>query len=142
MRRFSVLDKNAQMELREKFPDLDKLVAVEDTSEYTYMAVSVFDRWLGHDDALKILSDVSEEEQRERDSKFIKFAENLVSNTEILNFSPLRSVGGVYFISSHQQLIEAVEEIANTKDQIRERPKDFFYINKDLLLWKQLLPES
>ena len=87
MRRFSVLNKKAQMELREKFPDLDKLVAVEDTSEYTYLAVSVFDRWLGHDDALKLLTDVSEEEQRTRDSKFIKFAEKLVSNTEILNFT-------------------------------------------------------
>lgn len=63
-------------------------------------------------------------------------------NTEILNFSPLRSVKGVYFISSHQELIKAVEEIASTRDQIRERPKDFFYINKDLLLWKQLLPEA
>ena len=71
MRRFSVLDKNTQMELREKFPDLDKLVAVEDTSEYTYLAVSVFYRWLGHYDALKLLTDVSEEEQRTRDSKFI-----------------------------------------------------------------------
>ena len=87
MRRFSVLNKNAQMELRNKFPDLDKLVAVEDTSEYTYLAVSVFDRWLGHEDSIKLLSDVSAEEQRTRDSKFIKFAEKLVSNTEVLNFT-------------------------------------------------------
>ena len=87
MRRFSVLNKKAQMELQERFPDLDNLVTVEYTSEYTYLAVSVFDRWLGHYDALKFLTDVSEEEQRTRDSKFIKFAEKLISNTEILNFT-------------------------------------------------------
>lgn len=61
-------------------------------------------------------------------------------NTEILNFSPLRSVEGVYFISSQAEFIKAVKEIARTRGQVKERPKDFFYINKDLLLWKQLLP--
>jgi len=87
MRRFSVVNKNTQIKLRDKFPDLDTLVAVDDTSEYTYMAVSVFDRWLGHEDSLTLLSDVSPEEQQTRDSKFIKFAEKLVSNTEVLNFT-------------------------------------------------------
>lgn len=75
------------MELRDSFPDLDKLVAFEDTSKYTYLAVSVFDRWLGHEDSLKLLSDVSEDEQQIRDSRFIKFAEKLIHNTEILNFT-------------------------------------------------------
>ncbi|WP_298445763.1 hypothetical protein [uncultured Ferrimonas sp.] len=63
MRKFLALDKQSQIDLREKYPDLDKLYAVEDTDEYTYMAVSVFERWLGAEDSIKYLSDVSEEEQ-------------------------------------------------------------------------------
>ena len=87
MRKFLALDKQSQIDLREKYPDLDKLYAVEDTDEYTYMAVSVFDRWLGAEDSIKYLSDVSEEEQQSRDVKFVKFAKKLIENTEVLNFT-------------------------------------------------------
>lgn len=87
MRKFLALDKKDQINLREKFPDLDKLYAVEETDAYTYMAVSVFDRWLGAEDSIKYLSDVSEEEQQSRDSKFVKFAKKLIENTEVLNFA-------------------------------------------------------
>ncbi|KPW02433.1 hypothetical protein AN390_01812 [Pseudoalteromonas sp. P1-11] len=38
MRKFLALDKQSQLNLRKKFPDLDKLVAVEQTDAYTYMA--------------------------------------------------------------------------------------------------------
>ncbi|MDP5460936.1 hypothetical protein [Alishewanella sp. SMS8] len=87
MRKFLALDKKTQIDLRKRFPDLDKLLAVEDTNAYTYMAVSVFDRWLGEVDSIKYLSDVSKEEQQIRDSKFIKFAGKLINNTEVLNFT-------------------------------------------------------
>jgi len=87
MRKFQVLDKKDQISLREKFPDLAKLCAVEETEAYTYMAVSVFDRWLGQEDSIKHLSDVSKEEQQKRDSKFNKFAKKLINNTEIMNFT-------------------------------------------------------
>lgn len=87
MRKFLALDKQSQIDLREKYPDLDKLYAVEDTDEYTYMAVSVFDRWLGTEDSIKYLSDVSQEEQHSRDLKFVKFAKKLIENTEVLNFT-------------------------------------------------------
>jgi len=87
MRKFLALDKQSQIELREKYPDLGKLYAVDDTDEYTYMAVSVFDRWLGAEDSIKYLSDVSEEEQLSRDLKFVKFAKKLIENTEVLNFT-------------------------------------------------------
>lgn len=87
MRKFLALDKQSQIDLREKYPDLDKLYAMEDTDAYTYMAVSVFDHWLGAEDAVKLLSDVSEEEQKSRDSKFVKFAKKLIENTDVLNFT-------------------------------------------------------
>ncbi|MDO6540404.1 hypothetical protein Q4524_17600 [Alteromonas stellipolaris] len=87
MRKFLALDKQSQLNLRKKFPDLDKLVAVEQTDAYTYMAISVFDRWLGEEDSIKYLSDVSVEEQNSRDSKFVKFAKKLIDNTEVLNFT-------------------------------------------------------
>lgn len=60
-------------------------------------------------------------------------------NSELLNLSPLRKVDRVYFISSQEELIKAVEEIAHNKDQVKERPSDYFYIDKELLLWKKLL---
>ena len=60
---------------------------MEETNEYTYMAISVFDRWLDEQDSIKYLSDVSDEEQKSRDSKFIKFAKKLIDNTEVLNFT-------------------------------------------------------
>lgn len=61
-------------------------------------------------------------------------------NSEILNLSPLRSVDNVYFISSKDELICAVEEITQTRHQVRERPTNFFYIDKGLHLWQKLLP--
>ena len=36
MRKFLALDKKGQTDLRDKFPDLDKLCAVEETHAYTY----------------------------------------------------------------------------------------------------------
>ena len=87
MRKFLALDKKSQIDLREKYPDLDKLYAVEDTDAYTYMAVSVFDHWLVAEDSIKYLSDVSDGEQQSRDAKFVKFAKKLIDNTEVLNFT-------------------------------------------------------
>jgi len=87
MRKFLALENQAQKALRDKFPELDKLIAVEETDSYTYMTISVFDRWLGSEDSDKYLSDVSEKEQDERDSKFIAFSKKLIDNTEVLNFT-------------------------------------------------------
>ena len=87
MRKFLALGKKDQINLRRKFPDLDKFNSVEETDSYTYMAVSVFQRWLGEEDSVKYLSNVSKEEQQGRDSKFNKFAKKLIDNTEVLNFA-------------------------------------------------------
>ena len=87
MRKFLALGKNEQLQYREKFPDLDKLVAVEETDAYTYMAVSVFDHWLGPDDSVKYLSNISAEEQHERDKKFIQFSKKIIENTDVINFT-------------------------------------------------------
>ncbi|TGE76662.1 hypothetical protein C7Y70_19060 [Pseudoalteromonas sp. KS88] len=87
MRKFRVLDKQTQLILCAQFPHLDKLAAIEETDTYSYLAVSVFDHWLGEEGAVKYLSNVTADEQKLRDSKFIKFSQKLIENTEILNFT-------------------------------------------------------
>jgi hypothetical protein len=61
-------------------------VAVEETDSYTYMAVSVFNRWLGPEDSIKLLQNVSKKEQCERDSKFNLLSKVIIENTEVINF--------------------------------------------------------
>ncbi|KAA1151392.1 hypothetical protein [Pseudoalteromonas fuliginea] len=46
MRRLQNLDKEQQTSFASMFPELDKVVSVEDTDKYRFMAVSVFDHWL------------------------------------------------------------------------------------------------
>lgn len=87
MRKFLACDKKNQLRFRAQFPDLDKLVAVEETEAYTYMAISVFDRWLGPEDSIKYLSDVSVDGQQASDAKFNQFAKKLIESTEVINFT-------------------------------------------------------
>jgi hypothetical protein len=69
------------------FPELDKVVAVEDTDKYRFMAVSVFDHWLSEEESNQLLSDVSEEEQMLRDQKFDLFSNKIIQSTEVINFT-------------------------------------------------------
>ena len=86
MCKFINLRKNRQIGLSVKFPDLLKLASVDETSEYTYFAVSVFDRWLGHEDSLKFLVDVPKEEQARRDAFLYSFSKKLAQSTKVVNF--------------------------------------------------------
>lgn len=54
-----------------------------------------------------------------------------------VNMSPLRGVEGVTFVSDVSQLNEALNN-----PQPIELPRDFFYLNKDLRLWKDLLEHN
>ena len=87
MRRFQNFDKRKQHYFNEMFPDIEKVVAVEETDAYTYMAISVFDHWLGEEDSIKFLSDISKKEQENRDHKFYLFSKKLLENTEVINFT-------------------------------------------------------
>jgi hypothetical protein len=86
MRKFINIKKNRQVELSYKFPYLLELAYVDETPEYTYLAVSVFDRWLGREDAIKLLGDISKEEQARRDALLYSFSKKVAQSTEVLNF--------------------------------------------------------
>lgn len=85
-RRFRNLSMVDQIRLNTTFPDIENIMCGEETENYSYMAVSVFDHWLGEEDANLYLSDVSQEEQAERNAKFTLFSSKLISNTPLLNF--------------------------------------------------------
>ena len=86
MRNFINLSIDKQEELTEQFPDLLKLVCVEETPKYSYLAISVFDRWLGQEDSVKLLNDVSKDEQARRNDLMYSFSMKLAQKTEVVNF--------------------------------------------------------
>ena len=87
MRRFQNFDRQQQALFTSMFPELDKVVAVEETDKYRFMAISVFDHWLSEEESNKLLSGVSEEDQMLRDQKFDLFSNNIIESTEVINFT-------------------------------------------------------
>jgi len=87
MRKLQNLSKNEQSELSTLFPDMEKLISVEETESYTYIAISVFDHWLGKEDSTEHLSNVSPKQQQKRDDKFNAFSNKIIENTEVVNFT-------------------------------------------------------
>lgn len=87
MRKLQNLPKNEQTELSIIFPDLEKLISVEETQSYKYIAISVFDHWLGKEDSIEYLSNVSLKQQQKRDEKFNAFSSKIMENTEVINFT-------------------------------------------------------
>ena len=84
MRKFINLNKSDQHDLSIQFPDLLKLVSVEETPYYEYLAVSVFDGWLGAETFA--LDRPSEEEKEKRNDALFEFNKKLVSETSVINF--------------------------------------------------------
>ncbi len=87
MRKFKNLLKAQQNDLLAMFPDIEKVIAVEETNTYKFLAISVFDRWLNQEDGIRLLSNVPPEEQAERDAKLNSFSERLIQETELINFT-------------------------------------------------------
>ncbi|MFD2204965.1 hypothetical protein [Kiloniella antarctica] len=86
MRNLINVHKARQKSLESQFPDLLLLACVEPAEDYEYLAVSIFDRWLGEELSLKLLHNVEEKEQKRRDEMLDQFNEILIANTEILTF--------------------------------------------------------
>lgn len=86
MRKFKNLKNERQIELTRQFPDLLKLSCAEETFEYTYLAVSVFDHWLGREKSVKFLDNVPGDEQSRRNNILYSFSKKLAQNTEVINF--------------------------------------------------------
>ncbi|MDO6765345.1 hypothetical protein [Agarivorans sp. 1_MG-2023] len=87
MRKFQNLSQQEQAPLVELYPELEKVFSVEDTDKYRFMAISVFDHWLSEVEANKLLADVPEIEQRQRDKKFDSFSRVIAENTEVISFT-------------------------------------------------------
>lgn len=87
MRRLQNFDKQHQALFTSMFPELDKVVAVEYTNKYRFMAVSVFDHWLSEDESDQLLSAVSEKEQILRNQKFDLLSNKIIQSTEVINFT-------------------------------------------------------
>lgn len=85
MRNFINLCNTRQSELTKQFPSLLTLVCVEETTEYGYVAVSVFDHWLSQEEAVELLDNVSKDEQTRRNRLLYCFSKKLASTTEVIN---------------------------------------------------------
>ncbi|MDO6679498.1 hypothetical protein [Shewanella sp. 4_MG-2023] len=86
MRKFLNVSKQRQKELEEQFPNLIDLVQVNKTKEYTFLAVSIFDHWLTHEESMELLADLDASEIERRTSIFDKFNQLLLEKTEVLTF--------------------------------------------------------
>jgi len=84
MRKFINLSKSGQHDLSTQFPDLLKLVCVEETPYYSYLAVSVHDGWLGRE--AFALDNPSMAEQKKRNEAMYVFSKKLASETSMVNF--------------------------------------------------------
>ena len=86
MRKFKNLSNQEQVKLREQFIDLEKKLAQKDISEYTYLAISVFDHWLTREEFDSHLFNTSVEEQKLRNKALYSFSKNVVESTRVVNF--------------------------------------------------------
>lgn len=87
MRKFQNISKTLNKELTEKFPNIDSATYSADhkVEGFTYLAVSVFDQWLGKDN-YHLLENVSDKEDRKRNSKLKLFSEKLIETTRVYTY--------------------------------------------------------
>ena len=93
MRKFLNVSKQRQKVLEAQFPKLLDLAQVNETKEYTYLAVSIFDHWLTQEESMELLGDLDENEIEYRASMFDKFNQLLSEQTEVLTFR-FRGING------------------------------------------------
>ena len=60
-------------------------------------------------------------------------------NSQTLNMSPLLGVEGVEFVSRADELVKAIEKIETGQKNNRKSPKDVFWLDPNLPMWKNLL---
>lgn len=86
MRKFLNIDQSKQIGLEGEFPNLFDLVNAEQPENYEFLAVSVFDHWLSHEESLEYLHLTAYEEQLRRNSNFNSFNNLVIQNTEVVSF--------------------------------------------------------
>lgn len=64
-----------------------------------------------------------------------------VRDRKTLNLSPLRNSKGVHFISTPEELKEALNKVKRRNKRIKIK-KSFFYVNKNIPRWKKILISS
>jgi len=87
MRKFVNVNKNRHQLLSNTLPDIENLGSDDQTEKYEFVAITVFDHWLSREDAEKSFgSQISEEEQEQRNNSFMRFRELLFNKTEVLTY--------------------------------------------------------
>lgn len=86
MRKFINVNKQRQKVLEVQFPKLINLAQVNETKEYTYLAISIFDHWLTQEESKELLGELDTNEIERRSLIFDKFNQLLSQKTEILTF--------------------------------------------------------
>ena len=93
MRKFLNVSKQRQKDLEVQFPNLINLAQVNETKEYTYLAVSIFDHWLTREESEDLLCNLEADEIERRAEVFDKFNQLLSEKTEVLTFR-FRGING------------------------------------------------
>ncbi|WP_253040000.1 hypothetical protein [Pseudoalteromonas sp. Ps84H-4] len=125
MRRFLNVSKQRQKELEAQFPNLIDLVQVNETTEYTYLAVSIFDHWLTREESMDLLADLDRNEIERRTSIFDEFNQLLLEKTEVLTFR-FRGMNG---------------DKPKFKSFVSKQAQSSYIRQTDMGMYKTLLPE-
>ena len=86
MRNYRNLAESEQIKLRGQFSDLLKLALSEDTPNYHYLAVNVFDHWLSRDEANQLFENVPAQEQSRRNNALYTFSKKLASEADVISY--------------------------------------------------------
>ncbi|MCO7251995.1 hypothetical protein NH454_19410 [Pseudoalteromonas sp. Ps84H-4] len=119
------MSKQRQKELEAQFPNLIDLVQVNETTEYTYLAVSIFDHWLTREESMDLLADLDRNEIERRTSIFDEFNQLLLEKTEVLTFR-FRGMNG---------------DKPKFKSFVSKQAQSSYIRQTDMGMYKTLLPE-
>lgn len=86
MRKFVGVDKKEQLALGKQFPNLLPLIKGEPTSEYTLLAISIFDHWLNDEECMEFLHMPERDEIERRCLVFDNFNKLLMEQSSIFTF--------------------------------------------------------
>ena len=87
MKHLSTVDSSQQKELFSIFPDIDKVLEMEETSIYKQKSISVFDHWLTLEEGIEFLDGVSKKEQERRNFLHKNFQTVLIENLQLYGYS-------------------------------------------------------
>ena len=112
MKYYKIVDDLLEKELQVRFPNIDKVLDMEDTTTYTQASISIFDHWLSEEEASEQLNQVSPIEQQKRDGKHFVFSELLIEKMKVFGFIYFQEMGQRKFVDfiSEKHLMKYMKE--------------------------------